>query len=249
MRVCDSRSPPPLRCTPPTARKLACAPLANSSIQRLSLAFPRAPPLCVSLHHLEQAETALPPVCHHGASTTTSRHGPPMGPPAPAGSVSVPPKSPRLSAPPQADSIGQWPSFRGHSTYRRGLPRRRPPQGRRTSPAMDRCAKGEGGVWVATQADSMRRPSNPSPAAAAWLAARRPPTPTPPAIVRSIGGTVGGRLVIESPSRSRLPRARAAALSTCVANLAATSQPLVASALDHRSPRKNGVSSYLVLKY
>ena len=39
---------------------------------------------------------------------------------------------------------------RGHSTYDLLVPEgAAPPQGgRRTSPAMDRCAKGEGGVWV-----------------------------------------------------------------------------------------------------
>ena len=42
---------------------------------------------------------------------------------------------------------GHRPSVRGHSTYRRGLPRRRV-QTHLTGRAMDRCAKGEGGVWV-----------------------------------------------------------------------------------------------------
>ena len=41
---------------------------------------------------------------------------------------------------------GHRPSFWGHSTYRRGLPRSR--GGRRTSPAMDRCANGEGGGYM-----------------------------------------------------------------------------------------------------
>ena len=41
---------------------------------------------------------------------------------------------------------GHRPSFRGHSTYRRGLPRRRGTD-RRTSPAMDRCATAEGGAF------------------------------------------------------------------------------------------------------